>query len=169
MEEILMNSSAKLTSGLLAGVALGVVLFSGCTVNSTTDNDVDGGNTSSSGGSSSGSTGDDGGKEDAGELCAELKQDKEKAITSVACQTCLEQSCCTELKGCFNLPAPANPDDGDCDSFSDCVGDCLKNPGDSGSPDTCIENFCVAPDEVKTKWNEIVDCGSANCKVPCEL
>ena len=174
-----MNSSAKLTSVLLAVGALGVAVFSGCTVNSTTSNDLDGGTSSSgssSGGSSSGSTstsdaGDAGDAAPAipvGEACAGNNQ--KEGLVSTSCQTCLEQKCCTELKGCFNITVSDNTKV-DCEEHSRCVSDCQENPGPSGDSLKCEADNCTptAGDGIPAAYDKIVTCGETKCATECGL
>ena len=185
-----MNASAKVTAVLLACAALGTAVFSGCTVNSTSNNDTDGGNTSGSSGSTSGDgtsggstsgttgTGTDGGGTGVpvGTGCAENKQ--KEGVVSVECQTCLETKCCTELKGCFNVAATG--DKVDCDDYATCASKCHDDAAaeaDGGDPSdletACITDLCnpAAVDGIPAAYDAIIACGekTENCKDACGL
>jgi hypothetical protein len=158
-----MKTSAKITTvTFLAAMALGAAaLTGGCTVTSTTSNDVDGGTSSSggssSGGSSSGSTGDGGG--DASATCDTSSQTTKYPA---ACQTCTENKCCDKITACFGQTPP---DGGvDCNGYAECVSTC-----EEGTDDTCIDNECkaTAPQSVVTAFDILQNCQLTNCEAEC--
>jgi hypothetical protein len=164
-----MNSSAKLTTVLLAAAALGaaVSVFGGCTVDSTTNTDTDGGSSGTSGtsgtsGSTSGTSGTSGGGTDAG-ACPGNKQ--KEALGEDACQACLEQKCCTQLKGCFNLPPVDASTQLDCDGYATCIFDCSKEQDPKGCEDT--ECQTTGAPGVSDGYDAIEACGRTNCKTEC--
>jgi hypothetical protein len=175
MEDSTMTTSAKWTTvTFLAASALGAAAFAfGCTVTSgTVDDDGD------AGGSSSGdpvstppATEDDGGTDAATATCEGNNQDLTKADFDPACQSCLEASCCTELKGCYNQTAEADggiPVD-DCNAYTQCILFC--NNGDAGDPATCQSECDQATTQsIIDAYDAILSCGSANgCAEVCGI
>lgn len=169
-----MNTSAKITTvTFLAAMALGAtVLTGGCSVNSTTSSDTDGGPSSSSGGSSSGgsssggsssgSTSDGGG--DAGATCQ--GNDKQTFTFPDACQACLESKCCDKLKACYNQD-PGDAGDVDCNTYSSCISDCNAKP-EGAEQDACYEVCDNATNNAITAAYEILtNCGNTNCATEC--
>lgn len=170
-----MNSSAKLTAvTLLAAAALGAAVGTqGCTVTSGTDSDTDGG-TSSSSGSSGNPSGDSGTQPttdsgtDSGtptNTCAGNKQSADNGF-GPNCQPCLEQKCCTQLKGCFDI---AKDDAGttlDCNDYVDCTDACQKKP--AGEIAACQDDCdSLAAAGVVKAYDDIVTCGQTSCATEC--
>jgi hypothetical protein len=165
-----MNSSAKLTAVLLAATALGVAVFSGCTVNSTSDSNTDGGATSgSSSGGTSGTARNDAG--DSGPVLACEGNKQVEGVVSTECQTCLEQNCCAQLKGCFNIEVPDSGDKVDCETYSACLSQCAEeNPNDQKARQDC-EQVCElsAAEGVSDAYDKIITCGEGSCQTVCGL
>lgn len=173
-----MTLSAKWTSlSILAIAALGAVA---CTVTSGdvddstggtgSDTDVDSGDTNND---TDASTADSGTDPDATATTCEDNQ-QSNALVSVECQACLEQNCCTELKGCFNLQ-PGSDDAGTayatCNDYAACLANCSEqNPTDDAAYEACVTDFCIATtsESVATAFDGIIDCGgSKGCATEC--
>lgn len=172
-----MTLSAKWTSlSILAIAALGAVA---CTVTSGdvddstggtgSNTDVDSGDDTSN--DTDASTTDSSVDPDAAATCEDNQQSN--ALVSLECQACLEQHCCTELKGCFNLQ-PGSDDAGTayatCNDYAACLANCSEqNPSDDTAYQACVTDFCVATtsESVTTAFDGIVTCGGSSCATPC--
>lgn len=159
-----MKSSAKTILSLAAAMALGAAAaVSGCTVTSTTSNDFDGGfqPKDDGGGNDDGGGGGDGG----GSAVCEGNQ-QQTPIDPPACQECLNTSCCTELKGCYNQ----DPDGGtSCDDYAACIDQCTQNnPNDQAALDACYQLCDDATDPgIISAYEGIANCAATNCASAC--
>lgn len=74
-----------------------------------------------------------------------------------ACQSALEQSCCTELKSCFDIVPSGGSTD--CNAYASCIAQC----GSSADVQTC-QNTCDSSTtpSVKTAYEAIVTCATNN-------
>jgi len=149
-------SAKTMTATFLAAMALGAAcLANGCTVNSTSSTDTDGGGSSSGGSSgttsSSGATSSSGTVSEAGAQCTDNTNQTSKFATpnyGAGCQACLEAKCCDKLKGCFGQ-TPKDADGGalpDCNDYKACIDNCnTQHPlqDDGGAPPelaTCYDD-----------------------------
>lgn len=157
---------------ILVAAAASVALAVGCTVTEGDIDDENGGTVKplpDSGTSDSGTASDGGTTTDGGEVCTDLAQ-KDKPLVSAECQACLEGSCCTEMRGCFN--ADPGAEGVDCDSFAKCVSDCYAAGDDAGSQQTCLDECNAATNAtIKDAYDAILSCaeGNADCKTACGL
>lgn len=164
-----MNSSAKMTTlSFLAAAALGAVVFMGCTVTSGTVDDTDGGTQNND--KDAGNNNNDSGQQSetgTGDKC-ESTQPESAKFQPEACQTCLEKSCCVEIKNCFNLPG--DPDNGklDCAGFKDCIDDCATKPAGQ-EQDDCIKECTddLAAAGVVDAWQSLTACTDQSCATEC--
>lgn len=163
-----MKLSAKITTvTFLAAMALGAAsLTGGCTVNSTSSTDTDGGPSSSSGGSSGGSSGST--TTDAGDSStAATCQGNEKQTFKFpdACQTCLEAKCCDKLKACYGQD-PGDAGDVDCNTYSECISACNADPTADAS---CYETCDAATNQAIITAYDILSeqCAATNCATEC--
>jgi hypothetical protein len=159
-----MNSSAKMTAvSFLAAAALGAAVFTGCTVGSGTVDDTDGGTTTpktDSGTSDTGKPDTDGG----GTATCESKQQGD--FIDAKCQACLAGSCCTELKGCFDIAGDVDAGKVDCNDYSTCIDDCGTKP--DAEREACYADCdTTAADGVQTAYDKITACADTNCKDAC--
>lgn len=74
-----------------------------------------------------------------------------------ACQSALEQNCCTELKSCFNIVPSGTSTD--CNGYSDCISQC----GSAADIATC-QTACddATTTSVKSAYEAIVSCAMNN-------
>lgn len=174
-----MNSSAKTTLTFLASAALGAAIFMGCTVTSGTTNDTDGGtqnNRTNDDDKDSGTTNtgnDSGGSTDADAAVGSQCQSKQTDfIVSVACQACLETSCCTELQGCYDLPADGNAGQVDCNGYTECI-DALRDECNAKPTPQEVE-ACFAPCDttaapgVQAAYKTLTTCLATSCATACQ-
>jgi hypothetical protein len=167
-----MNSSAKITAlSLLAAAALGAAAIQGCTVTSDTNPDTDGGthdnnnnnndNTDNTGdsGDNTGTTNPDSG--DTGPIASQTSQ-----FLPAECQTCLQESCRTDMTTLFGITADSGHLDGN--AFKECVDDCSKG----ADADACInaaDTGCVAlaAPGVEDAYRAVMACADDKCATPC--
>ncbi|AKV01874.1 hypothetical protein AKJ09_08537 [Labilithrix luteola] len=171
-----MTLSAKWTSlSILAIAALGAVA---CTVTSGTVDDSNGGKGSNTDVDSGSETADSGTDSTTGDAAASSCEDNKQsnALVSMECQACLEQNCCTELKGCFNID-PGTDDSGaplvSCNDYAACLSTCSEqNPTDEAAYQKCVDDTCVATADAKipTAFDNIIKCGgSKGCSTVCGI
>src|SRR5262245_750248 len=124
------------TLSLLAGASIvaASVGFAGCTVTSGTIDD-DGGVVRPQDGGRESSTSDSGGDAQQGPAC-EGNQQTYQFPGGEGCQTCLEENCCTQLKGCFNLGVDAG--DINCNEYAPCIVNCAQTDGGQQCEDECV-------------------------------
>ena len=178
-----MRLSVKwMTLPILAGAA-GALTFafaSGCTVTSGTVDNTEGGTTSPPetppGTPPPPPAGDDGG--DAGATCEPNAENAQnRADIGADCQSCLDTSCCSQLKGCFNL-APGDTDAGtaasDCNAYAHCIIFCDNDfaqdaGGDAGAVMEC-EAECAAStsDAITAAYNDLLTCRDTSCQAHCK-
>jgi len=138
----------------VGAAALSLVAISGCTVNSTTNNNATDGAADMD--SSTGAV-DDTGTTDTGTALvdsgtvppAEAGPDAAScsvaaSTTSPTCDTCVESMCCAQLEACFGTGASAAP----CVALTSCMQDCEAGNADAGlapqSQSDCLTNVCAA-------------------------
>ena len=169
-----MNTSAKMTIfSLISASAVGVLVFVGCTVGSSLDNNTDGGGSvfDDGGGPGRADTGT-GTRHVVGSVCKTTYQTKPFPVSGdddplLSCQQCIEQKCCTTLRGCYDLTpkdAGAGAGTSTCQDYADCVDGC--NPEqDAGG---CIGDSCdrIAP-EYSSPFDLIGSCAETNCRAAC--
>jgi hypothetical protein len=80
-----------------------------------------------------------------------------------SCQTCLEQQCCTQLKSCFTLTAPATKLN--CNQYNDCLSECVNAADPNGCQAECN---ATAQTGVTTAYSNIVSCAQSKCLTPCQ-
>ncbi len=165
-----MNSSAKkLSLSFLAAAALGAASWMGCTVNSGTVDDVDGGsqnnNNNNNGDDKDSGTGttdtDSGTTGTVGSVC---QSGQKSVFVDNACQLCLENSCCTELKGAYDIPADRTGAKLDGNGYTECINDCNADADPDGCYKLCDDN---AVEGVPAAYDAIVVCGKTNCETDC--
>jgi hypothetical protein len=158
-----MNTSAKMTAfSLLAASALGVAAFVGCTTSSTLSDDTDGGTRDSGG-----PTGDGGttGPFTVGSICKTNTQ--VRAFGTLRCQECIENQCCTQLRGCFNLPGiDAGQEQATCESYSDCTAECQQEATPQAAKD-CQDLCDEATPSFVQPYDAITSCAETSCKAEC--
>jgi hypothetical protein len=162
-----MNSSAKTTAiSFLAAAALGAAVFMGCTVESGTVDDTDGGtqNTDKDSGtgtpSDSGSSNNDAG---GGSTCESKQQG---IFVDETCQACVEKSCCTQLKTCYDLPSDTANGKVDCNEYDTCIDDCGAKPDDQLA--ACYQDCDdTAAAGVQAAYEAIETCAETSCATEC--
>lgn len=165
-----MNSSAKTTAfSFLAAAALGAATWMGCTVTSGTVDDTNGGTQNNdqdagtgSGDQDAGTTDEDSGTTPVGSVC---QSNQKSQFVNETCQLCLENNCCTQLQGCFDLPADANAGTVDCNDYNECIDACNQDPA---ADDSCYA-LCdeTAAEGVKDGYEAIVGCAQSSCATEC--
>lgn len=164
-----MNSSAKTTAiSLLAAAALGAAVFTGCTVTSGTDDDVDGG-TQNNDKKDAGATDKDASTETdgGGTATCETKRTSEY-IVSPTCQACLDAKCCSQQKTCFDIEAPADKSKVNCNDYAACIDDCGATATTEEELDACYGDCdLTGADGVQTAYEAIVSCGVTDCAAEC--
>ncbi len=162
-----MNSSAKKSAlSFLAAAALGAAAIMGCSVStgSGTVDDTDGGthnndNKDKDAGSDKADTGTD-----TPQTC-ELPTQTSK-VEPAACQTCLEQKCCLEMKNCYALPGDEAGGKVDCDGLKQCLDDCAKDPDtEKDCSKGCVDD--LAAPGVKDAFASILTCQEQSCNAEC--
>ena len=165
---------------ILATGAFGVLFsFAGCSVTSGTVDNTEGGTTTPPPPPPPPpSSGDDGGG-DGGATCEGNNENTQNRTDFGAdCQSCLDTSCCTELKNCFNL-APGQTDAGtaasDCNTYAHCIvfcdNDVAADAGnDAGTIQAC-EDECAAAtsDGVTAAYDGVLGCAKTNCSNRCNV
>lgn len=150
-----MKFDAKWTAlSLAAMTTLGAAAFGGCTFSSDTDNDTDGGTRPPS---EAGTSETDSG---APVVCEGNLQ--VGVIVSEDCQQCLNASCCTELKGCFNIDGEDAGGGIGCTEYHECIIDCNDRPEEER--DGCF-SACdgAAADGVQSAYETLQTCGATSC------
>lgn len=165
-----MNSSAKKTTlSFLAAAALGAVVFMGCSVSSGTVDDTDGGTQNNDKDAGNNNNNDSGQQSETGtgDKC-ESTQPETAKFKPEACQTCLEKSCCLEIKNCFSLPGDADNGKLDCAGFKDCLDDCSAKPAGQ-EQDDCIKECTdtLAAAGVVDAWQSLTACTDQSCATEC--
>jgi hypothetical protein len=160
-----MNTSAKITAfSLLAASALGVAAFVGCSTTSSLSDDTDGGSRDS------GSTTDDDastGSFTVGSICKTNTQVGK--FGSDSCQKCLENKCCTQLKGCFNLAGiDAGQQQATCESYSDCTAECQQEATPAAVKE-CQDLCDEATPTFVQPYDAIETCGRSSCASECDF
>lgn len=145
-----------------------------CTVTTSSDGDAgdlfaDSGN---GGGDSGGST-DSGGQQDTGTTCT--SRDETFADGGVlnrpfgdnpgqpagACDTCLDNNCCSQIGSCFQDPTFQ------CQDLDQCIQACQDQDGgdpDGGCSQTCADAFTNTQID---QYNAGIDCLNTNCATEC--
>lgn len=167
-----MKVSAKWSTLSMFGAfafAMGAATYTGCTVTSGEVDDFDGGTGTrldSGTASDAGATGDGGTEGTVGAFCEGLNQKNQ--LIDDACQACLEQQCCTDLKGCYNITP--GTDEVSCDDYVECVSknDCEIDPAADAGTDVCNGCRSVAAKGVVSAYNTVVDCALSKCKTECK-
>ena len=166
-----MNSSVKTTAfTMLTAAALGAAVWMGCTTTSgTTGDDGDAGDGTGPGKEGNQGNGGpdgaaDGGPDTAAPAC-EISNQKSQ-LDSEECQTCLEGSCCSALKSCFDIAVEADAGKLDCNGYVDCYEGCQKDT----NPDKCVTDDCDgnAATGVAAAFKEIITCHDTTCKDHCD-
>ncbi len=146
-------------NGALALTALGAVaaVLAACTLTTTTGpiTDVDGGRvdsgTTSDGGTSDAATTNDAAT-DGSVVCGSNVD-----FQDPACNACSQNSCCTEVTGCFGAPAS---NDSDCAKLNQAVADCK---GDS----TCEKDARDAFPTGVAAYDTMITCLTTKCASTC--
>jgi hypothetical protein len=94
-----------------------------------------------------GGTEDDVGSEDA-DLCP--LPDGDTSVFPVACASCLEESCCTQLTACEGVAG--------CHSIANCIGQCLTMGGTN-----CVLTCYDAGDAGKSQASQLINCLNSSC------
>jgi hypothetical protein len=159
-----MKSSAKTTAvSFLAAAALGAAAFLGCSVESGTVDDTDGGtqnNDKDSGKTDSGTT-------DSGGETVSTCTDKQKGVfVSETCQACLDTKCCSELTACYTIPSDEATGKVDCNDYDSCIDECSTKGDDQ--LEACYQDCDdVAATGVQDAYEAIETCGTTNCATEC--
>jgi hypothetical protein len=159
-----MNSSAKTTAvSFLAAMALGAAAFMGCSVESGTVNDTDGGTQNND--KDSGSDPDSGTGEETGTPTCASKQ--QGTFVDATCQACLATSCCTQLKTCYDLPGDEAAGKVDCNEYTTCVDQCGTIQDETERESCYADCDTTAADGVQVAYEAIITCGKTNCDAEC--
>jgi hypothetical protein len=94
-----------------------------------------------------GGTEDDVGSEDAA-LCP--LPDGDTSVFPIACASCLEESCCTQLTACEGVAG--------CHSIANCIGQCLTMGGTN-----CVLTCYDAGDAGKSQASQLINCLNSSC------
>jgi hypothetical protein len=83
-------------------------------------------------------------------------------LLNTTCQTALEKSCCTELKGCFNM---ASGTSSDCNAYTACLDSCST----SADVPTC-QSDCgnASTPAIVSAYDAIVTCATNNAAAECQ-
>lgn len=165
------------TLSVLAMMAFGsgAAVYTGCTVTTGTVDDIDGGSgtPTKDGGTSTSDSGTAGDGGVVGTACQPLNQKQQ--LIDEACQSCLEQKCCTQLQGCYNAPAGSNGEV-DCDTYAQCVdqGGCETDPAKPSSDSDAGALVCdgcrsATTPAVVSGFNEIAKCAATSCATECKV
>lgn len=160
---------ARLSFFAVAALGAGAFAFAGCSVTTGTVDDNGGNGSNLDSGTQP--TEDGGSEVDAGDddastaLCTDNQQ-VNKPIVSDTCQACLDQGCCTQLTGCFNIAV--SEDAGvtplNCDGYAECVAQCASE----SDPTACYEECDLATtQEIITAYDALVTCGASTCAADC--
>jgi hypothetical protein len=103
----------------------------------------------------------DAGKDSSTVACTNTGQTSK--FEPVACQTCLEQQCCTQLRSCFSITA--SPSALNCNQYNDCLNDCVDAADPAGCQADCNS---VAATGVTSAYNNIITCAQQKCLTPCQ-
>ncbi len=148
---------------LASGVVLGAMVGAACTV--TTSGDDDAGDLfGDSGTGSDTSTGDTGTSDSGPGACTSRNEvyidggQQQVDFGSAACNTCMDQSCCTQLAGCFEDPT------GQCQELEDCLNSTVDAGDDGGFQQTCADLYPSAVD-LHNAW---ADCQQSSCSTQCQ-
>ena len=110
---------------------------------------------------------DEGGTNEAGFIEASTRPDSSTSsscpgntrqtapFVNTTCQAALEQHCCSQLKGCFNIVTAGGATD--CNAYSGCIAGCASQ----ADPTTCQNNCDTqTTPSVKTAYEAIVTCAT---------
>jgi hypothetical protein len=174
LEEIVMTMSAKWTTVsffALSALAAGSFAFAGCTVTSGSPDDIEGGTGNPTPDSSTGdsSTGDGGTGDSSTAATCEGNKQTSGDFVNATCQAKLNEVCCAELKGCFNLEV--DPDGGatdDCNKYAKCVDFARTQPTPQEQQAAQAECDLVSPKSVQDAYGAIEDCAVAKANAECQ-
>lgn len=76
-----------------------------------------------------------------------------------ACDTCLEQNCCSDFKGCFDDST------GDCQDLNGCLNDCVTSGGTADGGD--CECSTLHTSGSATLFSNFTSCVSSHCSSAC--
>jgi hypothetical protein len=150
---------------LTTALGVGAFAFAGCTVTSGPIDDDGGPFTNIPPDDDSGAIGIDSSTPvDAGVVCEGNTQSSGDFI-SPACQQALNNSCCTELKNCFNQVI--DPDGGggptnDCNVYTECIDQANAITDEQEHETALSECDLGSPQSIIDAYNAIVDCATAN-------
>ncbi len=168
--------STQIVFALALGAPAALLAFQGCSVSTGDPLDASTASDGASGAREAGAS-------DSGMLPADdasavaCTGNMQKAELPAECQSCLDQSCCMELKACFNQ-SPGTLDGGEmgasCDLYAQCVFNCYDPSGDdAGTPEECVTSICdiVTSPEIQTSFRALVNCGYllGGCAGPCNI
>lgn len=176
-----MTLSAKWTAVsffALTALAAGTFAFAGCTVTSGSPTDTEGGTGNPPNPDSGTGTDSSTGTDSAVAVKCEGNMQSGGDLFSATCQAKLNEVCCAELKGCFNLVV--NPTDAgtrgtdNCDKYSACIDLCTKKA--DGTPETDQAKIAACDDdcdlgtqpEVQTAYEAIVKCATDKANAECQ-
>jgi hypothetical protein len=157
-----MKLSARLTTvSFLAASALGVgaFAFGGCTVTSGTVDDTDSGTSTGDSGTTT-----DSGKTDSGTSACPGASKQASALGTAACQTCMENKCCTALTACYGLAVDTDGGALDCNGIQKCAEDCVNDADPAACLDLCS---AAAGTGVEGAYGAVVDCSDSACATEC--
>ena len=113
----------------------------------------------------SGTSGTDASKSDTGVKTDAAKTDTGGGCTlamslgTAACDTCMENNCCTQANTCFN--------DSDCIALDDCYFNCLQTT-DAATQGACVSACDSAHPNSVTKWDNAATCLQTSCSSACQ-
>jgi hypothetical protein len=148
-----MNSSAKVAAlSCLAAWALGIAVFSACTVTSGTVDNTDGGfQPPATPSDSTGTSGSVPVDQPDGSTPATCNSGQDGGvILNANCQACLNAKCCTQLTNCFAITGLVG-----CQDYITCVNNCAV--GDNSCLDGC--DTATQDSGVVQAYNAISTCG----------
>ena len=149
---------------LASGVVLGAMVGAACTV--TTSSGDDAGLFGDSGtGADTSTTGDSGSGGDTGSGSCTARSGVYADggadpidFGSAACNSCMDQSCCTAVGNCFEDPT------GQCQEFEDCLNPTVDAGDDGGFQQTCQELYPSSVD-LHNAW---ANCMQTSCNTQCQ-
>lgn len=157
----------------LTAVAAGSFAFAGCTVTSGDPDDFEGGTGNPPGDSSTAdtNTGDASTIDSSPPVACEGNNQTSGPFVNATCQAKLNEVCCTELKGCFNLVIDADAGGGgtaDCNKYADCVDFARAQPTQQEQEDAQKECDLNSPKSVQDAYDAITACATDKANAECQ-
>jgi hypothetical protein len=156
----------------LTALAAGSFAFAGCTVTSGNPNDDGGTGNPTDPQADASTTTDSSTVTDAGPAvaCEGSKQSSSIDLGGAQCQAKLNEVCCAELKGCFNLVFTAD-DTGasdDCNKYALCVDFARKQATPAEQEAAQKDCDLASPKSVQDAYDAITQCATDKANADCQ-